>query len=45
MRNRDVPAAEALQQESCEKFEAISKLAKQGEWEGNVFLSSHNNVT
>lgn len=30
VRNREVVAAEAHQQESCEKFEKISKLARQG---------------
>lgn len=30
-KNRDVAAAEALQQEACEKFESISKLGKEGE--------------
>jgi sorting nexin-5/6/32 len=30
-KNRDVQAAEALQQDACEKFEKISKLAKQGQ--------------
>jgi hypothetical protein len=30
MRNKDVPIAEQTQQEACEKFENISKLAKQG---------------
>ena len=30
-KNREVQAAEALQQDACEKFEKISKLAKQGE--------------
>lgn len=29
-KNRDLAAAEALQQEACDKFESISKLAKQG---------------
>lgn len=28
-RNKDVPSAESTQQEACEKFESISKLAKQ----------------
>lgn len=30
LRNREVQSAETLQQEACEKFEKISKLAKQG---------------
>lgn len=30
MKNKDVQTAEALQQEACEKFEKITKLAKQG---------------
>lgn len=30
VRNREVQSAEMMQQEACEKFEKISKLAKQG---------------
>lgn len=30
MKNRDIETAEAVQQQSCEKFEKISKLARQG---------------
>lgn len=30
MKNKDVQQAETVQQESCEKFEKISKLAKDG---------------
>lgn len=39
LRNRDIAAAEEMQQKAGEKFESISKLAKQGN------LLSDNEIT